>query len=93
MRSSGGCSSIPHLTWRHVVVGQSPDPSHETTASADALIYIFYANRSIVVGFALEGKPPPTRRAKISLIDKGTYMGSLHPIHDIKPMGVPFCAY
>ena len=31
--------------------------------------YIFYANRSIVVGFALEGKPPPTRRTKISLVD------------------------
>ena len=23
--------------------------------------YIFYANRAIVVGFALEGKTPPTR--------------------------------
>ena len=21
------------------------------------------------------------------------YMGSLHPIHNIKPMGIPFCAY
>ena len=55
--------------------------------------YIFYANRSIVVGFALEGKPPTTRRTKISLVDKGMYMGSLHPIHNIKPMGIPFCAY
>ena len=54
--------------------------------------YIFYANRSIVVGFALEGKPPPTRRAKISLIDKGKYMGHLHPIHDIRLLGAPFCA-
>ena len=54
--------------------------------------YIFYANRSIVVGFALEGKPPPTRRLKISLVDKGTYMGNLHPIHDIKLLGAPCCA-
>ena len=54
--------------------------------------YIFYANRAIVVGFALEGKVPPTRRMKISLIDKGVYMGmNLHPIHDIKPMGIQFC--
>ena len=53
--------------------------------------YIFYANRSIVVGFALEGKTPPTRRMKISLMDKGEYLGNLHPIHDIKPMGVKFC--
>jgi hypothetical protein len=45
-----------------------------------------------VVGFALEGKPPPTRRVKISLIDKGTYMGNLHPIHDIKLLGAPCCA-
>ena len=53
--------------------------------------YIFYANRSIVVGFALEGKEPPTRRLKISLIDKGAYLGHLHPIYDIKPMGIQFC--
>jgi hypothetical protein len=53
--------------------------------------YIFYANRSIVVGFALEGKTPPTRRMKISLVDKGVYLGNLHPIHDIKPMGIKFC--
>ena len=48
--------------------------------------YIFYANRTIVVGFALEGKEPPTCRLKISLIDKGAYLGHLHPIYDIKPM-------
>jgi hypothetical protein len=53
--------------------------------------YIVYANRAIVVGSALEGKVPPTRRMKISLIDKGVYMGNLHPIHDIKPMGIQFC--
>ena len=40
--------------------------------------YIFYASRHIVVGFALEGKEPPTRRLKISLIDKGAYLGHLH---------------
>ena len=55
--------------------------------------YIFYANRSIVVGFALEGREPPTRRLKISLIDKGTYLGNLHPIYDIRPMGVQFCEF
>ena len=54
--------------------------------------YIFYANRSIVVGFAPEGKAPPTRRLKISLIDKGMYMGNLHPIYDIKLLGAPCCA-
>ena len=40
--------------------------------------YIFYANRAIVVGFDLEGKEPPTRRLKISLIDKGVYLGHFH---------------
>ena len=55
--------------------------------------YIFYANRTIVVGFALEGKEPPTRRLKISLIDKGAYLGHLHPIYDIKPMGIQFCNF
>ena len=29
----------------------------------------------------------------ISLVDKGEYLGSLHPIHDIKPMGVKFCDF
>ena len=53
--------------------------------------YICYANRLVVVGFALEGKPPPTRRARLNLIDKGTYIGNLHPVHDIKPMGINFC--
>jgi hypothetical protein len=61
--------------------------------------YIFYANRAIVVGFALEGKTPPTRRMKISLIDKGVYMGNVHPIHDINQaamghaMGISFCDF
>jgi hypothetical protein len=55
--------------------------------------YIFYANRAIVVGFALERKAPPTCRMKISLIDKGVYLGSLHPIYDIKPMGIHFCDF
>ena len=58
--------------------------------------YIFYAKRSVVVGFALEGKPPqstdaPRQDQPHALIDKGTYMGNLHPIHDIKPMGIHFC--
>ena len=57
------------------------------------MVCLIQKSLSTVFGrFRLEGKPPPTRRLKISLVDKGTYMGNLHPFHGIKLLGAPCCA-
>ena len=54
---------------------------------------VTYADRTATIGFALGNLEMPTRRKKISLVDRGSFVGSLHPVHNVKLLGVPCCSF
>jgi hypothetical protein len=54
---------------------------------------IYYADRTITVGFALGDMNMPLFRKPIPLFDGGTYAGKLDPTNNIRLMGVPCCSF
>ena len=54
---------------------------------------IFYADRTITIGFALGDKIMPVARKPIPIFDGGIYAGVLNPIHNIRIVGMQNCSY
>ena len=54
---------------------------------------IFYADRTITIGFALGDKTMPKARKPIPIFDGGIFAGALNPIHNIRIVGMQNCSY
>ena len=54
---------------------------------------IFYADRTVTVGFALGDLVMPIVRKPIMLFDNGKLAGKLDPTHNIRVMGAPCCSF
>ena len=54
---------------------------------------IYYADRTITIGFALGELIMPPFRKPIPLFDGGTYAGKLDATNNIRLMGVPCCSF
>ena len=54
---------------------------------------IYYADRTITIGFALGDLKMPMFRKPIPIFDGGIYAGVLDPTHNIRIVGLPSCSY
>ena len=54
---------------------------------------IFYADRTITIGFALGDKTMPKARKPIPIFDGGIFAGALNPVHNIRIVGMQNCSY
>ena len=54
---------------------------------------IYYADRTITIGFALGDLKMPMFRKPIPIFDGGIYAGVLDPTHYIRIVGLPSCSH
>ena len=62
-----------------------------TSTYGDTTNVIIYKDRTVNVGFALGGRPEPTRKKPLAIAHKGKFMGTLNPIHNIRVLGLTNC--
>ena len=54
---------------------------------------VFYADRSVTIGFALGNLPMPIVRKPLYIMHNRVLVGKLDPTHNIRMMGVPCCSF
>ena len=54
---------------------------------------VFYADRTITIGFALGNLPMPIVRKPLYIMHNRVLVGKLDPTHNIRMMGVPCCSF
>ena len=54
---------------------------------------VFYADRTVTIGFALGNLPMPIVRKPLYIMHNRVLVGKLDPTHNIRMMGVPCCSF
>ena len=62
-----------------------------TSTYGDITHVTIYKDRTITIGFALGGRATPKKRKPLAVMRNGKFMGSLHPTHNIRMLGLNNC--
>jgi hypothetical protein len=62
-----------------------------TSTYGDITNVTIYKDRTVTIGFALGERPMPKQRKPLSIMRYGQFMGTLHPTHNIRMLGVHCC--
>ena len=62
-----------------------------TSTYGDIVNVTIYKDRTVAIGFALGERPTPQRRKALAVMRNGKSMGTLHPVHNIRMLGIDSC--